>query len=96
MKRLVLFITAILSCISCGILSAEEVSYFDKDAYIASAGASKTIELAMVDCVAMALRSNSEISIKRITPHIEDNNVLIQKSRFEPHFTFDGAVSESV
>jgi outer membrane protein len=79
-----------------GCLGAEELSYFDKDAYIASATAFKTIELAMIDCVAMALKNNSEISIKRITPHIEDNNVLIQKSRFEPHFTFDGALSDLV
>ena len=96
MNRLVIFITVILAGISCGLLGAEEVSYFDKDAYIASARYSETLELAMVDCVAMALKSNSEISIKRITPHIEDNNILIQKSRFEPHFTFDGSLSNSV
>ena len=96
MKRLAIFVTMISALISCGILSAEEMSYFDKDAYIASAKASETLELAMVDCIAMALKSNSEISIKRITPYIEDNNILIQKARFEPHFTFDGSLSNSV
>jgi Outer membrane protein len=96
MKRLAIFVTMIATLISCGILSAEEISYFDKEAYIASAKDSKTLELAMVDCVAMALKSNSEISIKRITPYIEDNNILIQKSRFEPHFTFDGSLSNSI
>lgn len=96
MNRLLTSIMAMIAIILCGSLGAEEVSYFDKDAYIASARNSETLELAMVDCVAMALKSNSEISIKRITPHIEDNNILIQKSRFEPHFTFDGYLSDSV
>jgi len=96
MKRLVVFIIVMLTVISGGFLGAEEINYFDKDAYIASAQTPETLELAMVDCVAMALKNNSEISIKRITPHIEDNNVLIQKSRFEPHFTFDGYVNDSV
>jgi outer membrane protein TolC len=88
--------TAVLIIISCGLSCAEEAQYFDKDAYIASANFPETLELAMVDCLAMALKSNSEISIKRITPHIEDNNVLIQKSRFEPHLTFDGYFSDLI
>ena len=95
MNKFIVFIIVIPAVISWGLLCAEELSYFAKDAYMASAQASEKIELAMVDCVAMALKSNSEISIKRITPHIEDNNILIQKSRFEPHFTFDGSLSDS-
>ncbi|MDO8536460.1 MAG: TolC family protein [Candidatus Omnitrophota bacterium] len=95
MNKINTFIMVMLAALSCGILNADQMSYFDKDAYIASAKTPETLELAMVDCVAMALKSNSEISIKRITPHIEDNNVLIQKSRFEPHFTFDSALSDS-
>jgi len=95
-NRLLISTTLALIIISCGSLRAEEAQYFDKDAYIAAANSPETLELAMVDCVAMALKSNSEINIKRITPHIEDNNVLIQKSRFEPHFTFAGSLSDSV
>ncbi len=86
----------IAAILSYPVIGYGEISYFDKDAYIASARYPETLELAMVDCIAMALKSNSEISIKRITPYIEDNNVLIQKSRFEPHFTFDGSLSNSV
>jgi len=96
MNRIILFIMVMSAVLSCSQACAEEASYFDKDAYIASAEYPETLELAMVDCIAMALKSNSEISIKRITPYIEDNNVLIQKSRFEPHFTFDGSVSDSI
>ncbi|MDP3730042.1 MAG: TolC family protein [Candidatus Omnitrophota bacterium] len=96
MNRFIAFIIVIPAVISGGLLGAEEISYFDKDDYMASARYPETLELAMVDCIAMALKSNSEISIKRITPYIEDNNILIQKSRFEPHFTFDGSLSDSV
>lgn len=96
MKKPIIFVITILLFLLCGLVRAEEASYFDKDAYIASAQHPETLELAMVDCVAMALESNSEINIKRITPHIEDNNILIQKARFEPHFTFDGYLSDLV
>ena len=95
-NSLTVFMIITLVCVIYGYAGAEEVSYFDKEAYIASAKNSETLELAMVDCVAMALKSNSEINIKRITPYIEDNNVLIQKSRFEPHFTFDSTLSDTV
>jgi outer membrane protein len=96
MNRFYILMMVMIAMVLCSGLGAEEASYFDKDAYIASAQASQSLELAMVDCVAMALKSNSEISIKRITPHIENDNILIQKSRFEPHLTFDGYLSDSV
>jgi Outer membrane protein len=91
-----ILIAAIIAILPASGSGAEDVNYFNKDAYIASAQYPKTLELAMVDCVAMALKNNSEITIKKITPYIEDNNVLIQKSRFEPHFTFDGSLSDLV
>jgi len=96
MSRLLISTTIAFIIISCPLAHAEDAPYFNKDAYIASANSPETIELAMIDCVAMALKSNTEINIERITPHIEDNNILIQKSRFEPHFTFDGSFSESI
>lgn len=93
-KRISIFIITFSFLIS-PIACAEDAAYFDKDAYIATANSPRTLELAMIDCVAMALKNNSEINIVRINPHIEDNNVLIQKSVFEPHLTFDGSFSGS-
>ncbi len=96
MKNKLLSIISVIMLLSCKGALAEEAGYFDKDAFMASASSPATLELTMVDCVAMALKSNSEINIVRISPHIEDANVLVQKSRFEPHFTFDGSVTEAI
>ena len=95
MKRVLISIITAVILISCGICAAEEPKYFNQDAYIASANFPQILELSIMDCVAMALKGNSEINIVKISPHIEDANVLVQKSRFEPHFTFDGAVTDS-
>ena len=70
-------------------IEAEEVSGFDKAAFMASAEAGKRIELALTDCVEMALKNNSEIQVKEISPLIEDANILIEKSAFEPDLSFD-------
>ena len=69
-------------------IEAEEVSGFDKAAFMASAEAGKRIELALTDCVEMALKNNSEIQVKKISPLIEDANILIEKAAFEPDLSF--------
>ncbi len=77
------------------VIEAEDIPTFEKDAFIASAGVKKNLEIGMVDCVAMALNNNSEINIKRISPKIEDANVLIQKSKFEPRLSFDWTMEDN-
>jgi outer membrane protein TolC len=91
--KVFIILTAIFSVAACGL--CEENPIFDKDAFIASANAKKTLELGMVDCVAMALKNNSEINVKRISTHIEDANVMIQKARFEPDLSFDFTVEDN-
>jgi outer membrane protein TolC len=98
MKNFLSFLmTALLVCGATPPLSAEEmvsadkggIQTFDKNAFIASADVKRTLQIGMVDCVAMALKNNSEIRIERIVPLIESSNVRIQKARFEPRLTFD-------
>lgn len=74
---------------------AQEVPSFDKEAFIASSGIKKTLDLGLVDCVAMALKNNSEINVKRIDPRIEDTNILIQKAKFEPELSFDFTMEDN-
>ncbi|MCM8761486.1 MAG: TolC family protein, partial [Candidatus Omnitrophica bacterium] len=62
---------------------------FDKGAYIASMEKTKILRIAMVDCVAMALKNNSEILIRSIAPKIEDANVKTASGKFDPSFSFD-------
>jgi outer membrane protein TolC len=76
--------------------AAEEAAGFDKDAYLATAEMRKTLRIGMVDCVAMALKANSEIQIKAISPKIEDSNVRIQKSKFEPRVYFDFLMEDDI
>ena len=85
-----IIIITIIATLTCGsAVRAEDMPAFDKGAYIASMETRKILKIGMVDCVAMALKNNSEIGIRKIVPQIEDANVLIQKARFEPDFTID-------
>ena len=49
----------------------------------------RLLRIGMVDCIAMALKNNSDIQVRKIVPRIEDANVMIQRARFEPDFTLD-------
>lgn len=69
--------------------AAEEVPSFSKEDFIATAAEKKILKIGMIDCVAMALKNNSEILVKKISPLIEDANVKIQKAVFEPDFSVD-------
>ncbi len=68
---------------------AQEGPAFDKGAYIASMESRKILKIAMVDCVAMALKKNSEIQIMSIVPKIADANVKTQYGKFDPMLSFD-------
>ncbi len=92
--RKIIAITIIFTFLSSNI-RAENIPTFDKDAFIASASVSKALEIGMVDCVAMALKNNSEILVKQISPRIEDANVLIQKATFEPRLSFDWTMEDN-
>ncbi|MDP2913642.1 MAG: TolC family protein [Candidatus Omnitrophota bacterium] len=78
-----------------GIVWADDIPVFDKESFLVSAQAAATLRIGMVDCVAMALKNNSDILIKKIVPQIEDSNVRIQKSRFEPNLSFDWAMEDT-
>ena len=70
-------------------LTDDAAPVFDKDAFAAAAGVKKELLIGMVDCVAMALKNNTEIQIRKIYPKVEDQNVRIEKSKFEPNLSFD-------
>jgi len=68
---------------------AQEGPAFDKGVYIASMESRTILRIGMVDCVAMALKKNSEIQIKSIIPKIADANVRQQAGKFDPMLSFD-------
>ncbi|MFH1189780.1 MAG: TolC family protein [Candidatus Omnitrophota bacterium] len=68
---------------------AQETAQFDRNTYIASMENRKILKIAMVDCVAMALKNNSDIEVKKIEPKIEDANVLTEGAKFDPIMSLD-------
>lgn len=93
MKKITLFI--LFALIYVPMLSAEEVPSFNKEAFIASADAKIDLRIGMVDCVAMALKNNSEIQIKKISPKIADADVLIQGAKFDPSISFEWMMEDN-
>lgn len=89
MNRIFILILSVIVCSSdfCyagGIAVKKEAAGFNKEAFIESAKEKKVLRIGLVDCVAFALKNNSEIKIKRIEPKIKEDDVKIAKSDFEP------------
>jgi len=70
-------------------------SPFDKQAFIASAAEKRILKIGLVDCIAFALKNNSEIKIKRIEPKIKTDDVKIAQSGFEPTLKLDAAYADN-
>lgn len=100
MKKLLLSLILIQLSLGSAVYAKEEpIPSFDKAAFIRTASESKEISLSLKDCIGFALKSNSEILIRELSPKIEDANVLVQRSKFEPSmyagFTMDNNVEQS-
>ncbi len=67
----------------------DTIPSFTKEDFIATAEVKKTLRIGMVDCIAMALKNNSEILVKKISPLIEKANVRKEKGAFDPEFSAD-------
>jgi outer membrane protein TolC len=65
------------------------------DAFIASAGTDVVLRIGISDCVAYALKQNSEILIRRIDPLIRADGVAIEEAAFEPALNAGYAISDS-
>ncbi|MBN2453190.1 MAG: TolC family protein [Candidatus Omnitrophica bacterium] len=74
---------------------AQELAPFDKSAYIASMGTRKILKIGMVDCVAMALKNNSEIRIQSIVPKISDADVKKASGKFDPSLSMDWLMEDN-
>lgn len=59
-------------------------SSFNKEAFIESAKTDRVLKIGLIDCIAYALKNNSEIKIERIEPKLKEDDVKIAKADFEP------------
>jgi outer membrane protein TolC len=91
-----IIISIILLTLICQPVLAGEAVGFNKEAFIASAGVKKALQIGMVDCVAMALKNNSEIQVRRIEPLKAGDDVLVQKAAFDPELSFNYSMENDV
>ncbi|MFH0731505.1 MAG: TolC family protein [Candidatus Omnitrophota bacterium] len=68
---------------------------FDIEAYIESAKTDKVLKIGLVDCIAYALKGNSDIMIKRIEPKLKKDDVKIARAIFEPTLDADYTLKDS-
>ncbi len=61
----------------------------EKTLFIAAGAQERTLKIGLVDCIAYALKNNSEIKIERIEPKLKENDVKIAGADFEPKTAFD-------
>lgn len=90
-KYLISILFLFFSCICV----AEEGPLFNKEAFIESAKEARVLEVGLVDCIAFALKNNSEIRIKKIEPLIAEANIKIEKAEFDPTISLDGSVGDT-
>ncbi|MBI1927966.1 TolC family protein [Candidatus Poribacteria bacterium] len=57
--------------------------------------AEKQMELSLQNCITLALKSNLNIRIQRISPQIQDALVTMAQGRFDPSLTFNPNVNAS-
>ncbi len=67
----------------------ERAGEIEKAVYMAGGAQDRVLKIGLIDCIAYALKNNSEILIKRIEPKLKDDDVTIAKSVFEPAFSAD-------
>lgn len=67
----------------------------EKAIFIAAAAQDRVLRIGLVDCIAYALKNNSEIKIERIEPKLRDVDVKIAKADFEPSFSADFSVHDN-
>jgi len=67
----------------------ERAGEMEKALFMASGTQDKVLRIGLIDCIAYALKNNSEILIKRIEPKLKEDDVKIAKADFEPTFSAD-------
>ncbi len=62
----------------------EKAREIEKALFMAAGAQDRVLRIGLVDCIAYALKNNSEILIKRIEPKLKQDDVRIAKADFEP------------
>ncbi len=68
---------------------------FNKENFIKGAGEEVVLKIGLLDCIAYALKNNSEIKIKRIEPKLKESDIKIAGAAFEPILKADHNLYDS-
>ncbi len=72
----------------------ERAREIDRAIFIASGAQDRIMRIGLVDCMAYALKKNSEILIKRSEPKLRDDDVKIARADFEPTFNAEYSLAD--
>ncbi len=72
----------------------ERAGEIEKAIFMASGAQDRVLRIGLIDCIAYALKNNSEILIKRIEPKLKEDDVKIAKADFEPTFNAEYTVQD--
>lgn len=67
----------------------ERAREIEKYLFMVAGSQDRVLKIGLVDCIAYALKNNSEILIKRIDPKIKEDDIKIEKAGFEPTLSVD-------
>ncbi|PIP68193.1 MAG: hypothetical protein CO035_06060 [Candidatus Omnitrophica bacterium CG_4_9_14_0_2_um_filter_42_8] len=70
-------------------IDEERSRAIDRLLFIAAGTQNRVLKIGLVDMIAYALKSNSEILIKQIDPKLKEDDVKIARADFEPIFSAD-------
>lgn len=94
MKRVATgFLIILFSCEVCFGGQAKDdgrrVREMEKAVYMAAGNQERVLKIGLVDCIAYALKNNSEIKIQKIDPLLKSDDIKVAQSEFEPALSAD-------
>jgi outer membrane protein TolC len=73
----------------------ERAREIEKAIFMASGTQDRVLRIGLIDCIAYALKNNSEILIKHIEPKLKEDDVKIAKADFEPTFNAQYSLNDN-
>lgn len=94
MKKITLFFIVFLLAGSAAADEAQQKE-IEKTLFVAAGAQDRVLKIGMVDCIAYALKSNSEIKVERISPQLKKDDVKIAYGPFEPTLTAEATLADN-
>ncbi|MFA4843025.1 MAG: TolC family protein [Candidatus Omnitrophota bacterium] len=94
MKKISLFFIIFLLASSAAAYD-EKQREIEKALFVTAGAEDRVLKIGLVDCIAYALKNNSEIKVERISPQLKKDDVKIAYGTFEPSFTTELTLADN-